>query len=45
VPAFAMSWTWLDRLHDCESGVRYGVALAAAAVMVDPNSPLWQAAS
>ncbi len=43
LPAFAVSWTWLDRLHDRRSGVPYGIALAAAGVMVDPNSPLWHA--
>ena len=34
LPAFAPSWTWLNRLHDPKGGVPYGVALAAAAVMV-----------
>jgi prepilin peptidase CpaA len=45
LPAFALSWTWLNRLHDPKGGVPYGIALAAAAVMVYPTSPLWQFAS
>jgi prepilin peptidase CpaA len=45
LPAFALSWTWLNRLHDRKGGVPYGIALAVAAVMVYPSSPLWQLAS
>ncbi len=30
---------WIQRLHNAGSGVPYGVALAAAALMVYPNTP------
>lgn len=41
LPAFALSWSWLDRLHDSRNGVPYGIALAAAAIAVLPTTPLW----
>jgi prepilin peptidase CpaA len=44
LPAFALGWDWLNRLHDRNSGVPYGIALAAAALMVYPSTTLWQAA-
>jgi prepilin peptidase CpaA len=43
LPAFALGWTWLDRLHDRRSGVPYGVALAGAALAVYPTSAVWLA--
>jgi prepilin peptidase CpaA len=43
LPAFALGWTWLTRLHDRKTGVPYGIALAAAALLVYPESPVWQA--
>jgi prepilin peptidase CpaA len=43
LPSFALSWSWLDRLHDRKSGVPYGIALAGAAMIVYPESPLWAA--
>ena len=43
LPAFAMQWTWLSRLHDDKSGVPYGIALAGAALVVYPHSPIWTA--
>jgi prepilin peptidase CpaA len=30
---------WLKRLHDANSGIPYGIALAAAALMVYPHTP------
>lgn len=42
LPSFALGWTWLTRLHDRRTGVPYGVALAAAALMIFPGSVLWQ---
>ena len=44
LPYFALSWTWLFRLHDRKTGVPYGVALALAALIVVPHSPVWTAA-
>lgn len=43
LPLFALTWTWLGRLHDERSGVPYGVALAAAALSIYPRSPVWMA--
>jgi prepilin peptidase CpaA len=43
LPYFALSWTWLFRLHDRKSGVPYGVALAIAAMIVLPHSCAWLA--
>ena len=43
LPAFALGWGWLTRLHDRKTGVPYGIALAAAGLMVYPSSPLWKA--
>ncbi|MCG6121685.1 MAG: prepilin peptidase [Microvirga sp.] len=41
LPATALAWGWLDRLHDSRNGVPYGIALAAAAIVVLPATPLW----
>ncbi len=43
LPGFALGWTWLARLHDRKTGVPYGIALAGAAMLVYPNSPIWTA--
>jgi prepilin peptidase CpaA len=43
LPSFALGWTWLSRLHDRKNGVPYGIALAGAALIVYPHSPLWRA--
>ena len=43
LPVFALRQTWLLRLHDPKAGVPYGVALAAAAIMLYPNAS-WVAA-
>jgi prepilin peptidase CpaA len=34
--------TWIDRLHDSKTGVPYGIALAAAAILVYPTSIVFQ---
>lgn len=44
LPAFALSWAWLFRLHHAESGIPYGIALAASGLLVYPSTPLWRAA-
>ena len=36
--------TWLGRLHDKSVGIPYGVALAAAGLMVYPDTAIWLAA-
>jgi prepilin peptidase CpaA len=43
LPAFALGWDWLTRLHDRKTGVPYGIALAGAALLLYPKTPLWQA--
>lgn len=43
IPIFAMRWEWLTRLRDSQNGVPYGVALAAAALFIYPQSPIWMA--
>jgi prepilin peptidase CpaA len=44
LPRFALGWGWLLRMHDRTSGVPYGIALAAAALVVYPNTQIWTAA-
>ena len=44
LPGFALGWTWLCRMHDRGTGVPYGIALAAAALAVYPQSEIWIAA-
>jgi prepilin peptidase CpaA len=36
LPAPLISWDWLERLHRPESGVPYGIALAASALLIYP---------
>ncbi len=43
LPGFALGWTWLTRLHDQKTGIPYGIALAGAALVVYPTSPVWLA--
>ncbi|MEO8667401.1 MAG: prepilin peptidase [Bauldia sp.] len=40
LPASVSSPEWLERLHDSRSGVPYGIALAAAAMMIYPET-IW----
>lgn len=35
---------WIERLHDADAGVPYGIALAAAALIVYPTTP-WMTAA
>jgi prepilin peptidase CpaA len=44
LPAFALGWSWLTHLHDRKTGIPYGIALAAAALLVYPETVLWRAA-
>jgi prepilin peptidase CpaA len=43
LPAFAVRWDWLARLHEPKTGVPYGIALAAAALFVYPQTAIWSA--
>jgi prepilin peptidase CpaA len=38
MPAWLAGQTWLMRLHDREGGILYGIALAASALLVYPNT-------
>lgn len=40
IPVFALRQPWIARLHDRKEGAPYGVALAAAALLVYPQT-LW----
>jgi prepilin peptidase CpaA len=40
VPTVVLGWTWFARLHDHRAGVPYGIALAGAALVIYPESPL-----
>jgi prepilin peptidase CpaA len=38
LPAFTLSQTWITRLHHENTGVPYGIALAAAAMIIYPET-------
>ena len=42
LPASLQRIKWLDRLHDKKQGVPYGIALAAAALLVYPQTMIFQ---
>ena len=44
LPRWLASRSWAQRLHDRDGGVPYGIALAAAALVVYPDTP-WMAAA
>ena len=41
LPEWLRKHAWIDRLHDTKSGVPYGIALAAAALLVYPDTPIF----
>jgi prepilin peptidase CpaA len=41
LPEWLRRHAWVDRLHDTKSGVPYGIALAAAALLVYPETPIF----
>lgn len=45
MPSFAMGVKWVERLHDRGTGVPYGIALAAAGLILYPDTRLWTAVS
>lgn len=45
LPVFALRQEWVMRLHDPKVGVPYGVALAAAALLLYPHTPWIQLAA
>jgi len=45
LPRWAARFGWLARLHHPDSGVPYGVALAAAGLVLYPHTQIWRAAA
>jgi len=43
LPLFALRHGWVTRLHDRATGVPYGIAIAAGALMVYPETPFFAA--
>ena len=43
LPQYLAAQQWVLRLHDKKSGVPYGIALAAAALLVYPDTPWMKA--
>ncbi len=43
LPEFARRWPWLMHLHDSKTGIPYGIALAAAGLIVFPETAIWKA--
>ena len=44
LPLFLLKYEWVRRLHDRKAGVPYGVALAVAALMTLPDTPIFRLA-
>jgi prepilin peptidase CpaA len=42
MPAWLARQAWIARLRDPTSGVPYGIALAAAGLVIYPQTPIWQ---
>ena len=45
LPQFLTTMPWLLRLHDGREGVPYGVALAAAAIVLLPHAEIFRLAA
>jgi prepilin peptidase CpaA len=45
LPSWAARFDWIARLHHPESGVPYGIALAAAGLVLYPQTQIWRAAA
>ena len=43
LPTWLSRHKWIDRLHDPKTGVPYGIALAIAAILVYPDTPIFSA--
>ena len=43
LPSFALSQAWLVHLHHPRTGVPYGIAMAAAALLIYPSTPWFMA--
>lgn len=43
LPRICYGWEWAQRLHDKKTGIPYGIALSAAALMIYPQTEIWTA--
>jgi len=43
VPLFLMKIHWIQRLHNSKAGVPYGIALGMGALMMYPETAIWNA--
>jgi prepilin peptidase CpaA len=43
LPGFALKVMWIFRLHHHKTGIPYGIALAAAGLIVYPETEIWRA--
>jgi prepilin peptidase CpaA len=41
LPGCLGRWRWIARLHDAKTGIPYGIALAASALIIYPDSRIW----
>ncbi|MEA2758736.1 MAG: prepilin peptidase CpaA [Methylobacteriaceae bacterium] len=44
MPRWAIKREWIARLHESDSGIPYGIALAIAGVLVYPDTSIWVSA-
>lgn len=44
LPSFLVTQDWIARLHDQDSGVPYGIALAIAGLLLYPETRIWLSA-
>lgn len=45
LPRPALGAVWILRLHDADNGVPYGIALAAAGLVLYPQTQIWSSAT
>ena len=45
VPSFLIRHKWITRLHDAKQGIPYGIALAAAGILVLPHAEIFRRAA
>lgn len=43
LPSWAVSVPWIARLHDRQTGIPYGIALAIAGLLIYPETMVWNA--
>lgn len=42
LPAYLLKYEWIDRLHNPKTGVPYGIAIASAAIIVYPQTEIFE---